>query len=166
MIFHVAIALALGQEVKVSLDERRAAVQHERDLVDLHLVFGELRAAGEGGQIVGNGFWRVVHDLADLRGGFALQGQLDDLDAMREHRTDVAEGTSHWDQDVGVGFSDRFQVSGDGARGHEKDTVGEVLGGEEGTLAESLLAKVENSRPAKCGWPAVMKRKVIDVAAM
>src|SRR5262249_1832673 len=97
MIFHVAIALALGQEVEVGLDERRAAVEYEGDLAELQVAFGELRAAGEGGQIVGNSFWRVVHDLADLGGGFALQRQFDDLDAMSEHRTDVPDGTTHWD---------------------------------------------------------------------
>jgi hypothetical protein len=75
-------------------------------------------------------------------------------------------GTAHWDQDVRVGFSDPFQVSGDCARGHEEDTVGEVLGGEQGALAESLLAEVKNSRPAKCGWPAMMKGTIIDIAAM
>ncbi len=42
MIFHVAIALTLGQEVKVGLDERRAAAEHEGDLGNLHFAFGEL----------------------------------------------------------------------------------------------------------------------------
>ena len=49
-----------------------------------------------------------MHDLADLRAGFALQRQLDDLNAMSEHRPDVAERTTHRDQDAGVGLSDRY----------------------------------------------------------
>ena len=57
MIFHVAIALTLGQEVEVGLDERRAAAEHEGDLADLHFLVGELSAAGERGEIVGDGFW-------------------------------------------------------------------------------------------------------------
>ena len=57
MIFHVAIALTLGQEVKVGLDERRAAAEHEGDLGNLHFAFGELSAARERGEIVSDGFW-------------------------------------------------------------------------------------------------------------
>ena len=106
-----------------------------------------------------------MHDLADLRGGLALQRQPDDLNAMSEHRPDVAEGAAHRDQDVGVGLSDRLQVSRDGARGDEEDAIGKVLGGEEGTLTESLLAEVKNPRRRNAAGPP-LERKVIDVAAM
>ena len=36
MILHVAIALTLGQEVEISLDQGRPAAEEEGDLADLH----------------------------------------------------------------------------------------------------------------------------------
>ena len=102
MILHIAIALTLGQEIEISLDQGGSAAKYEGDLGDVHFLGRELRTAGESGQIVGNGFWRVAHDLADLRGGFALQRQLDDLNAVCEHRPDVTEGAAHRDQDFRV----------------------------------------------------------------
>src|SRR5215831_9815478 len=75
MVGHVAVALTLGQEVVVGTDQRRSTTEEESDLPDLHLLASELGAAREGGQVVGDGLGGVVHDLADLRGGLALQGQ-------------------------------------------------------------------------------------------
>jgi len=108
MIFHVAIALTLGQEVKIRPDQRRPAAKEEGDLSDLHFLLGELGAAREGGKVVGNGLRRVVHDLADLRGRLALKSEADDLRAVGENRTQVMERTTHRDQDAGVGLSDRY----------------------------------------------------------
>ena len=62
-----------------------------------------------------------MHDLADLRGGLALQGQADDLGAMREHRPEVMEGAAHRDQDVGVGLAHAFR-SREMVRGVTKKT--------------------------------------------
>ena len=44
-----------------------------------------------------------------------------------------------------------LQVAGDGSRGDEEDAVGEVFGGEQGTLTEGLLAEVEESGLTKGG---------------
>ena len=89
MIGHVAIALTLSQEVEIRLDERGSAAEEKGNLSDLHLLAGELGTAREGGQIVGDRFRRVVHDLADLRGGLALEREADDLSAMSENRPEV-----------------------------------------------------------------------------
>ena len=113
----------------------------------------------EGGQVVGDRFGRVVHDLADLRGGLALECEADDLSAMGEDRSEVVEGTAHWDQDIGVSLADRDQVSRDGSRCDEEDAIGEVFSGEQGSLTEGLLAKVEDSSPAKAGWAVLLKQR-------
>ena len=114
-------------------------------------LLGELGTAREGGQVVGNGLGRVVHDLADLRGGLALESEADDLSAMGEYRPEVMERAAHRDQDVGVCLAHDLQVAGDGSRGDEEDAVGEVFGGEQRSLTEGLLAEVEESRLAKAG---------------
>src|SRR5665811_2507559 len=99
---HVSIALAFGQDLEIGLDERDSATEEKRDLSGLHLLLGELGAAREGRQIVGDRFGRVVHDLADLRRGLALECEADDLSAMREDWSKVVERTAHRDQDVGL----------------------------------------------------------------
>ena len=87
MVRHVSVAFAFGQYFEIGLDEGDSATEEKGDLAGLHLLAGKLGAAGEGGQIVGDRFGRVVHDLADLRGGPALECKADDLNAMGEHRT-------------------------------------------------------------------------------
>ena len=59
-----------------------------------------------------------------------------------------------------------MQVTGDGSWGDEEDAISEVFGGEQGPLAEGLLAKVEDSRLAKAGRAVLLKQKVVDLAAM
>ena len=86
-----------------------SATEEEGDLADLHLLVSELGTAREGGEVVGDRFGRVVHDLADLRGGLALESEADDLSAMREHRPQVMEGAAHRDQDVGVCLRTAFR---------------------------------------------------------
>ena len=166
MIGHVAIALALGQEVEIGLDEGGSAAKEKGDLSDLHFLVGELGTAREGGQIVGDRLGRVVHDLADLRGGLALESEADDLSAMGENRPEVMERAAHRDQDVGVCLAHDLQVAGDGSRGDEEDAVGEVFGGEQRPLTEGLLAEVEQSRLAKGGRSVLMNQQVVDLATM
>ena len=59
-----------------------------------------------------------------------------------------------------------LQVAGDGSRGDEEDAIGEVFGGEQGSLTEGLLAEVEEPRLAKAGRPVLMKQEIVDLAAM
>ena len=100
-----------------------------------------------------------MHDLADLRGGLALESEADDLSAMGEHRPEVVERAAHRDQDVGVRLAHHFQVTGDGPRRDEEDAIGEVFGGEQGSLTEGLLAEVEEPRLAEAGGPVLMKQQ-------
>ena len=166
MIGHVAIAAAFLQDLEIGVDEGDSAAEEKGDLSGLHLLVGELGAAREGGQVVGDRFGRVVHDLADLRGGLALEGQADDLGAMGEDGPEVVERTAHRDQDIGVSQADRDQVARDGSRGDEEDAIGEVFGGEQGSLTEGLLAEVEDSSLAKASWAVLLKHEVVDLAAM
>jgi hypothetical protein len=166
MIGHVAIALAFVQDLEIGLDEGDSATEQKGDLPSLHLLASELGAACEGGQIVGNRFGGVVHDLADLRGGLALECKADDLSAMREDWPEVVECAAHGDQHVGISLADQDKVTRDGSRSDEEDAIGKVFGGEQCPLAESLLAKVEDSRLAKAGGAVLLKQKVIDLAAM
>ena len=107
-----------------------------------------------------------MHDLADLRGGLALEREADDLSAMGEDRPQVMERAAHRDQDVGVCLAHRLQVTGDGSRGDEEDAIGEVFGGEQGSLTEGLLAEVEESRLAKAGRTVLMNQAIVDLAPM
>ena len=143
-----------------------SATEQKCDLSDLHLLASELGAACEGGKIVGDRFGRVVHDLADLRSGLALECESDDLSAMREDRPEIMERAAHGDQDIGVSLAHHYEVTGDGSRGDEEDAIGEVFGGEQGPLTEGLLAKVEDSRLAKAGGTVLLKQEVVDLAAM
>ena len=68
-----------------------------------------------------------MHDLADLRGGFALQREADDLSAMRENWAQVMERAAHRDQHIGVCLTHHLQVTGDGSWGDEEDAISEVL---------------------------------------
>jgi hypothetical protein len=166
VIGHVSIALAFVQDLEISLDEGDSATQEKGNLSGLHLLACKLDAAREGGQVVGDRFGRVVHDLADLRRGLALKCKADDLSAMREDWSEVVECAAHGDQDVGVSLADQYQVTGDSSRSHEEDAIGEIFGGEQCPLAEGLLAEVEDSRLAKTGGAVLLKQKVIDLAAM
>src|SRR4051794_30653862 len=105
VISHVAIAPAFVQDLEIGPDEGGPAPEEEGDLADLHLLAGELDTAREGGQVVGDGFGRVVHDLTDLRGGLALKRQPDDLRAVGEDRPQVMERAAHGDQDVRVSLA-------------------------------------------------------------
>ena len=89
-----------------------SATEQEGDLSGLHLLVGELGTAREGGQVVGDRFGRVVHDLADLRGGLALECEADDLSAMREDRPQIMERAAHRDQHVGVCLSHHYAGHG------------------------------------------------------
>jgi hypothetical protein len=166
MIGHVAIAAAFLQDLEIGVDEGDSAAEEKGDLSGLHLLVGELSAAREGGQVVGDRFGRMVHDLADLRSGLALERKADDLRAMGEDGPEVVERTAHRDQNIGVSLADRYQVARDGSRCDEEDAIGEVFGGEQGSLAEGLLAEVEDSSLAKAGWAVLLKDKVVDLAAM
>ena len=166
MIGHVAIALAFLQDLEIGLDEGDSATEEKGDLSGLHLLAGELVQRVKVDKVVGDRFGRVVHDLADLRSGLALESKADDLSAMREDWSEVVERTAHRDQDVGVSLADHLQVAGDGSRGDEEDAIGEVFGGEQGSLTEGLLAEVEDSSLAKAGWTVLLKQQVVDLAAM
>ena len=166
MIGHVAIALAFVQDLEIGLDEGGPAPEEKGDLSDLHLLASELGAAREGGQVVGDGFGRVVHDLADLRGSLALERESDDLSAMGEDRPEIMERAAHGDQDIRVSLAHHFQVPGDGSWGDEEDAIGEVFCGEQGALTERLLAQVEKPRLAKAGRSTLLKQEVVDLAAM
>jgi hypothetical protein len=163
---HVSIALAFGQDLEISLDEGDSAAEEKSDLSGLHLLAGELGASREGRQIVSDRFGRVVHDLADLRSGLALECKADDLSAMREDRSKVVERTAHRDQNVGLSLADYLQVARDGSWGDEEDAIGQVFGGEQGSLTKGLLAKVEDSSLAKASWTVFLKQEVVDLAAM
>ena len=166
MVGHVSIAFAFGQDFEISLDEGDSAAEEKGDLSGLHLLASELGAAREGRQIVGDRFGRVVHDLADLRSGLALECKADDLSAMREDWSKIVERTAHRDQDVGLSLADHFQVTRDGSRGDEEDAIGQVFGGEQGSLTKGLLAKVEDSSLAKASRTVLKKQEVVDLAAM
>lgn len=166
MISHVAIELAFFEDLEIGLDEGDSSPEEKGDLSGLELLACELSAAREGGQVVGDRFGRVVHDLADLRGGLALERKADDLSAMREDRSEVVECAAHGDQHIGVSLADQYKGPGDSSRGDEEDAICEVFGGEQGPLAESLLAKVEDSRLAKAGRAVLLKQQVVDLAAM
>ena len=74
MVGLVLIGLTLREKVEVLLDETFAASQEEGNLSYLHLLFGQLGAADEGGQIVADRLGTMVHELADLGHGLAFQG--------------------------------------------------------------------------------------------
>ena len=122
MIGHVPVALALAQKVEVGPDQGRSSPQEERNLPNLEFLCGELGAACEGGQIVGDRLGRVMHDLADLRGGLALEGKSDDLRAMGEHRSEIVERAPHRDQDVGMRLRGTTRKSREMVRGVTKKT--------------------------------------------
>jgi hypothetical protein len=163
---HVPISLAFVKDLEIGFDQGHSAAEEKGDLSSLHLLAGELGAARESGQIVGDRFGRVVHDLADLRSGLALECQPDDLSAMREDWSKVVECAAHGDQHAGVSLADQYKVTGDGSRSDEEDAIGEVFGREQGPLAEGLLAKVEDPRLTKAGGAVLLKQKVVDLAAM
>jgi hypothetical protein len=95
-----------------------------------------------------------------------LECKTDDLSAVREDGSKVVERAAHGDQDVGVSLADHFQVARDGSWCDEEDAIGEIFGGEQGPLAQGLLAKVKDSRLAKAGRAVLLKQKVINLAAM
>src|SRR5690348_4499685 len=109
VILHIAIAPALGQELKIRADQSRTASEQEGDLSGLEPLAGQLRATREGRQIVGHCLRRVVHDPADLRGGLALEGQSYDLSTMGQYGPDVVQGAAHGDEHVGMRFADDNQ---------------------------------------------------------
>ena len=127
MIGHVPVALALAQKVEVGPDQGRSSPQEERNLPNLEFLCGEFGAACEGGQIVGDRLGRVMHDLADLRGGLALEGKSDDLRAMGEHRSEIVERAPHREGRSGCRCASDSQVARDGAGGYEEDAVREVF---------------------------------------
>jgi hypothetical protein len=163
---HVPIALALVEDLEIGLDEGHSAAEKECDLSGLHLLGGQLGAACESGKIVGDCFRGVVHDLADLRSGFALECEPDDLSAMRQDRTQIMERAAHGDQHTRVSLAHDDEVSGDGSRSDEEDSISEVFGSEQCPLAEGLLTKVEDSGLAKARGTTIVKQEVVDVAAM
>src|SRR5271157_180335 len=143
-----------------------ATAEQEGNLPHLHLLVSELGTARERGQIVGDCFGRVVHDLADLRGGLALEREADDLSTMRENRAQIMERAAHRDQHFGVCLAHHFQVTGDGSWGDEEDAIGKVFGSEQGSLTEGLLAKVEESCLAKAGRTMLLDQEIVEVAPM
>src|SRR5271157_3525432 len=133
-----------------------ATAEQEGNLSHLHLLVSELGTARERGQIVGDCFGRVVHDLADLRGGLALEREADDLSTMRENRAQIMERAAHRDQHVGVCLAHHFQVTGDGSWGDEEDAIGKVFGSEQGSLTEACWQRSRSRawrKPAgPCCW--------------
>ena len=73
MVAHVGIGLALRQEIKVLLDQAFASPEEKSDLAYLHLLLCQLSTADERGQIVADRLGRMMHDVTDLRHGFAFQ---------------------------------------------------------------------------------------------
>ena len=158
--------LTLDQNIEIFLNQRRPATEEECNLAHLHLLASELSTEREGEQIVGDRFGRVVHDLADLRGGLPLECKADESSAMGEDRSEVMECAAHGDQDIGVCLAHHFEVAGDGSWGDEEDAIGEVFGGQQGSLTEGLLAEVEESCLTKAGRTMLMNQAIVDPAPM
>ena len=106
-----------------------------------------------------------MHDLADLRGGLALEGEADDLSAVRENRSQIMKRAPHRDQHVGVCLTHKYQVTGDGSWGDEEDSIGEVLGCEEGSLMRACWQR-SRSRPGENSRTALMEGEIVDLAPM
>jgi hypothetical protein len=135
-------------------------------LTHLHLLASELGAACKSGQIVGDRFGRVVHDLADLRGGLALQREADDLSAMCENWPKIVECAAHRYQNIWMCAAHNDQVAGDGSWSHEEDAIGEVFGSEQCPLTEGLLAKIKKSTLAKAGRTMLLDQEIVELAPM
>jgi len=94
VIGQVLIFVALGQQLKVLLDQSLSSSQDKGDLPDLHPAPCQLHAPLEGGQVVRHRGGRMPHDPADLGGGSALEGQTNNADAMGQDRADVVDRAS------------------------------------------------------------------------
>jgi hypothetical protein len=125
-----------------------------------------LGATCKSGKIIGNRFRRVVHDLADLGSGFALEREPDDLSAMRQDRPQVIECAAHADQHTRVSLRHDDEVSGNGSRSDEEDAVSEVFCREQCALPEVLLTKVENLGLTNARGTTIVKQDVVDRASM
>src|SRR5258708_3446654 len=166
VISHVAIAPALVQDLEVGADKGRSTAEEKGDLANFHFFGGELGTTCERGQVIGNRLWRVVHDLADLRGCPALEREADDLSAVGEDWAQVVVGAAHRDQDPGVCRAHYLQVARDRSWSDKGDPIGEVFGGEQGSLTERLLAEVEESSLTKSGRPKLLENEVVDLSPM
>jgi hypothetical protein len=162
----VGIAAALAEEVEVLGDEAGSALEQGSDFTGGQSFVVELGATHKGGEVIGDRRGRVVKDAADLGGGLALEGQADDLDAMGEGRSKVVDGAAHRNEALGLLLAQLGQIAGDGAWGDEEDAEGQVLGGQEGALAEGLFAEVAEACLAETGRSVVVQEPVVLGAAM
>src|SRR5688572_10574186 len=73
VIRQIAVRAAFCQQFEILPHQGWSAPQKEGDFSRLSSAPGELRDAGEGGEIVGNRFGRMFEAAADFGGGLAFQ---------------------------------------------------------------------------------------------
>ena len=111
VILHGRVAAALFQQFEILAYEARPPVEQEGDLAGLQAALGQLGAAGERANIICNRLRRVMKDAADLSGGFSVQGEADDFDAMSQDRADIADGAAQWQWPSRLGMPQAGEVS-------------------------------------------------------
>ena len=95
-----------------------------------------------------------------------MERQADDLGAVGEDRADVLDGAPQRDHQAGVSLAQRRQVSRDRPGRDEEDPIGQVLGRQQGALAEGLLAEVGEAGLTKGSHALLVEQSIVLGAAV